>query len=221
MVEAAIFTTPWFWAAAALVAVAAGLCALVGSFLMLRRMSLLSDAVSHSVLPGVVAGYMIGGYTTGAFLLGAVASGLACVFFVSFLIKRTRLKEDAAMGVVFTALIQSSTAATLTVIGFVSAGLVTFPQAVGVIVGATLGTTTTPWMVAFFGFRVSVSSGALPLLGVGAFLWLIAKGKLRPNRFGIASVAVQGFLRMPQASRSRIEFADDDLVRIRFFAPDI
>ncbi len=82
-------------------------------------------------------------------------------------------------GVVFTALVQSSTAATLTVIGFVSAGLVTFPQAVGVIVGATLGTTTTPWMVAFFGFRVSVSSGALPLLGVGAFLWLIAKGRLR------------------------------------------
>src|SRR5262245_12896078 len=82
-------------------------------------------------------------------------------------------------GVVFTALVQSSTAATLTVIGFVSAGLVTFPQAVGVIVGATLGTTTTPWMVAFFGFRVSVSAGALPLLGIGAFLWLIAQGKLR------------------------------------------
>jgi phosphate:Na+ symporter len=82
-------------------------------------------------------------------------------------------------GVIFTALVQSSTAATLTVIGFVSAGLVTFPQAVGVIVGATLGTTTTPWMVAFFGFRVSVSAGALPLLGVGAFLWLITKGKLR------------------------------------------
>jgi phosphate:Na+ symporter len=82
-------------------------------------------------------------------------------------------------GVIFTAAIQSSTAATLTVIGFVSAGLVTFPQAVAVIVGATLGTTTTPWMVAFFGFRVSVSAGALPLLGVGAFLWLIAKGKLR------------------------------------------
>ena len=82
-------------------------------------------------------------------------------------------------GVFFTAAIQSSTAATLTVIGFVSAGLVTFEQAIGVIVGATLGTTTTPWMVALFGFRVSVSSAALPILGVGAFLWLIAKGRLR------------------------------------------
>ena len=79
-------------------------------------------------------------------------------------------------GVLFTAAIQSSTAASLTVIGFVSAGLVTLPQAIGVIVGATLGTTTTPWMVAFLGFGVSVSSVALPMLGIGAFLWLIAKG---------------------------------------------
>ena len=82
-------------------------------------------------------------------------------------------------GVVFTALIQSSTAAILTVIGFVSAGLVTFPQAIGVILGATLGTTSTPWLVAIFGFRVSIASAALPILCVGALLWLIAKGKAR------------------------------------------
>src|SRR5262245_17100165 len=84
-----------------------------------------------------------------------------------------------ASGIVFTAAIQSSTAATLTVIGFVAAGLVTFHQAVGVIVGATLGTTTTPWLVALFGFRVSVSSAAMPMLGVGALLWMITKGRLR------------------------------------------
>lgn len=82
-------------------------------------------------------------------------------------------------GVVFTAAIQSSTAATLTVIGFVSAGLVTFEQAIGVIIGATLGTTTTPWMVAFFGFRIRIASFAMPVLGVGALLWLVAKGRLR------------------------------------------
>jgi phosphate:Na+ symporter len=84
-------------------------------------------------------------------------------------------------GVLFTAAIQSSTAASLTVIGFVSAGLVTLPQAIGVIVGATLGTTTTPWMVAFFGFGVSISSVALPMLGIGAFFWLIGKGRLRSS----------------------------------------
>jgi phosphate:Na+ symporter len=82
-------------------------------------------------------------------------------------------------GALFTVAIQSSTATTLTVIGFVSAGLVTFAQAVGVIVGATFGTTSTPWLVAIFGFRVSVSVAALPMLGIGAFLWLIARGRAR------------------------------------------
>lgn len=82
-------------------------------------------------------------------------------------------------GAVFTALIQSSSATILTVIGFVSAGLVTFSQAIGVLIGATFGTTTTPWMVAFFGFRVQISSFAMPILGVGAFLWLVSKGRMR------------------------------------------
>src|SRR5215471_18721940 len=56
-------------------------------------------------------------------------------------------------GAFFTAVTQSSTAAIMTVIGFVSAGLVTFVQAVGMIVGATLGTTSTLWLVAIFGLR--------------------------------------------------------------------
>src|SRR5262245_15775981 len=84
-----------------------------------------------------------------------------------------------ASGALFTAVIQSSTAAILTVIGFVSAGLVTFSQAIGMIVGATLGTTSTIWMVAVFGLRLRISALALPMLGVGAFLWLIARGRTR------------------------------------------
>src|SRR5262245_13490213 len=84
-----------------------------------------------------------------------------------------------ASGAFFTAVIQSSTAAILTVIGFVSAGLVTFSQAIGMIVGATLGTTSTIWMVAIFGLRLRISAAALPLLGVGAFLWLVGRGKAR------------------------------------------
>src|SRR5215475_8300300 len=77
-----------------------------------------------------------------------------------------------ASGAVFTALIQSSTAAILTVIGFVSVGLVTFSQAIGVIMGATLGTTSTPWLIAVFGFRVRIATAAMPILGVGALLWI-------------------------------------------------
>jgi phosphate:Na+ symporter len=82
-------------------------------------------------------------------------------------------------GALFTVAIQSSTATTLTVIGFVSAGLVTFSQAVGVIIGATFGTTSTPWLVAVFGLRFRISAAAMPMLGIGAFLWLIAKGRTR------------------------------------------
>ena len=82
-------------------------------------------------------------------------------------------------GALFTVAIQSSTATILTVIGFVSAGLVTFSQAIAITIGATLGTTSTPWMVAIFGFRIRIADWALPLLGVGALLWLVASGKLR------------------------------------------
>src|SRR5499426_1893961 len=82
-------------------------------------------------------------------------------------------------GALFTVASQSSTATILTVIGFVSAGLVTFSQAIGITIGATLGTTSTPWMVAYFGLRVRIADAALPLLGVGALLWLIANGRMR------------------------------------------
>jgi phosphate:Na+ symporter len=82
-------------------------------------------------------------------------------------------------GAVFTAVIQSSSAATLAVIGFVSAGLVTFPQAVAVILGANLGTTATSWLVAVFGFKLKITALALPMLGLGAFLWLLAKGRVQ------------------------------------------
>lgn len=82
-------------------------------------------------------------------------------------------------GALFTVGIQSSTATILTVIGFVSAGLVTFSQAIGITVGATLGTTSTPWIVAVFGFRIRIADYSLPLLGVGALLWIVASGRWR------------------------------------------
>jgi phosphate:Na+ symporter len=82
-------------------------------------------------------------------------------------------------GAVLTLATQSSTATILTVIGFVGAGLVTLPQAIAVNMGATLGTTSTPWMVAILGLRLRIATAALPILGIGAFLWLVARGKTR------------------------------------------
>lgn len=82
-------------------------------------------------------------------------------------------------GALATAMVQSSSAATVTVIGFVSAGLLTFPQAVGVVIGSSLGTTGTGWIVSVLGLKVSVGLYALPLVGVGAFLRLLAHGRWR------------------------------------------
>ena len=82
-------------------------------------------------------------------------------------------------GAVFTAIVQSSSAALITVIGFVSAGLVTHTQAIAVVLGANLGTTATSWLVAFFGLKIKISVAALPMIGLGGFLWLLGKGRFR------------------------------------------
>jgi len=82
-------------------------------------------------------------------------------------------------GAVFTAMVQSSSAAILTVIGFVSAGLITHSQAVAVVLGANLGTTASSWLVAVFGLKINISLAALPMLGLGGFLWLLGNGRLR------------------------------------------
>jgi len=85
-----------------------------------------------------------------------------------------------------TALVQSSSATTLTTIGFVSAGLLTFPQAVGVIFGANLGTTSTAWLVAVFGLKMSVLPAALPMVGIGALLRLLGRGRIAHGGLALA-----------------------------------
>lgn len=87
-------------------------------------------------------------------------------------------------GIGFTLIVQSSTATTLATIGFVSAGVLTFVQAIGVIIGANIGTTSTGWMVAFLGLKFSISTFALPMVGVGAMLKLLGKDTL--SLFGLS-----------------------------------
>jgi manganese/zinc/iron transport system permease protein len=80
-------------------------CALVGSFLVLRRMALLGDAISHSVLPGIAIAFLLAGDRAALpMLLGAGALGLLTVFLVELFQRTRRLKEDASIGVVFPAL---------------------------------------------------------------------------------------------------------------------
>lgn len=77
-----------------------------------------------------------------------------------------------------TTLVQSSSASTVLVVSFVNAGLLTLMQAIGVIMGANLGTTTTAWIVALIG-KFTVAKIALPVIGVGLPLFFAGKGKGR------------------------------------------
>ncbi|MGE4368458.1 MAG: Na/Pi cotransporter family protein [Burkholderiaceae bacterium] len=80
-------------------------------------------------------------------------------------------------GTLATALVQSSSATTVTLIGFVSAGLITFSQAIGVVIGASLGNTATGWIVAGLGLKISLGFYTLPLIGIGALLKLLGRGR--------------------------------------------
>jgi phosphate:Na+ symporter len=70
-------------------------------------------------------------------------------------------------GFAVTSIIQSSSATTVMLVGFVNAGLLTLDQSIGVIMGANIGTTATAWLVAFFGFKVKISLMALPAIAIG------------------------------------------------------
>jgi manganese/iron transport system permease protein len=76
------------------------MCAVLSCFLILKGWSLMGDAVSHAVLPGIVLAYIFGLPLT----LGAFVAGLFCATGSGFLKRHSRLKEDTAMGVVFTGL---------------------------------------------------------------------------------------------------------------------
>ena len=70
-------------------------------------------------------------------------------------------------GIAVTALIQSSSGTTVMVVSFVNAGLMSLQQAIGVIMGANVGTTVTAWIISAIGFKVNIVALALPLLAVG------------------------------------------------------
>ena len=86
-------------------AVANASCAILGCYLVLRRMSLLGDALSHAVLPGIVVGFLISGSTTSAWIFAAaVGVGLLTSFLIHLLSDQGGVAEDASTGVVFTSL---------------------------------------------------------------------------------------------------------------------
>ena len=96
--------------------------------------------------------------------------------------------RGAFWGAVITLLVQSSSATTMTTIGLVSAGLLTFQQGLGLVFGANVGTTGTGWLVALIGVRVSLTAAALPMIFVGALAMLLGRGRVSG-----AGAALAGF----------------------------
>ncbi|MGB0978053.1 MAG: metal ABC transporter permease [Croceimicrobium sp.] len=84
-------------------ALVAASSALLGSFLVLRKMAMLGDAISHAVLPGIVVAFLLSGQRENlSLLIGAAASGLLATFLIELLHRKARLQEDASIGISFT-----------------------------------------------------------------------------------------------------------------------
>ncbi|MFC3884941.1 metal ABC transporter permease [Bacillus songklensis] len=91
----------WIMLIGALVACS---CSLVGCFLVLRKMSMIGDAISHSVLPGIVIAFLVSGSRDSLFMMmGAAVIGLITVFLIQ-MFHQSGVQSDASIGVVFTAL---------------------------------------------------------------------------------------------------------------------
>ncbi|MCA9049704.1 MAG: metal ABC transporter permease, partial [Planctomycetaceae bacterium] len=99
----------WNWALDGWIVVAGVLCAvsssLLGNFLVLRRMSMLGDAITHAVLPGLAAAFLVTHSRSSLpMFIGAVVAGILTAFFTEWIRGTGEVDEGASMGVVFTSL---------------------------------------------------------------------------------------------------------------------
>lgn len=78
-------------------------CSLIGVLLVVRKMAMISDAISHAVLPGIVAAYLLTGSRDSIWVMsGAMLAGLCSTLLIDFLHKKAKLQTDASIGVTFT-----------------------------------------------------------------------------------------------------------------------
>ncbi len=98
--------------------------------------------------------------------------------------------SGAVTGALTTAVIQSSSATTVTAVGFVGAGLLTFSQALGIIFGANVGTTLKGWVIALFGFKFELGVAAMPLLFVGVLASLLLSGRVAQTGRALAGFSL-------------------------------
>ncbi|MEL7065737.1 MAG: metal ABC transporter permease, partial [Bacteroidota bacterium] len=78
-------------------------CSLIGTYLVLRKMAMMGDAIAHAVLPGIVVAFLlVGSKTSFVILLGAGSVGVIATLLIEFLHRSVRLQSDASIGINFT-----------------------------------------------------------------------------------------------------------------------
>jgi len=80
------------------------MCGIIGAFIVLRNMSLIGDALSHAILPGIVVSFLLVGYSTLGFFIGSVIAGLIAAVGITWIQHNVKTKNDAAIGIVFTSM---------------------------------------------------------------------------------------------------------------------
>lgn len=165
------------------------LAALLGGIgLFLLGMSMMTDGLKLAAGPALTA--ILGSWTCSA-------------------------RRGLLAGIFITAVAQSSSATTVAVIGFVNAGLLSLSQAIWVVFGATIGTTTTGWLVAMVGVRFSMTALGLPLIGIGMVLNLLSRDRPRLTGLGRALAGFGAFfmgIGVLQAALAGVDFAIADFV---------
>lgn len=132
----------------------------------------------------------------GIFLLGMVIMTeglrtLAGTAIRSALMRFTKSPLSGALtGAASTAVLQSSSATTVAAVGFVGAELITFPEALGIIFGANIGTTFKGWLIAILGFKLSLINLFFPLVFAGALLRLFFKGRIASIGYSISGFSL-------------------------------
>ncbi len=99
-----LFTQEWAIRALISSSIVGLMCGALGCFIVLRNMAMIGDAMSHAILPGVVVAYVIKGSNTIAFFLGSVVAGLLTALGITWIQRNVNTKNDAAIGIVFTAM---------------------------------------------------------------------------------------------------------------------
>ncbi len=99
-----ILQSPWAIKALLASSMVGLMCGALGCFIVLRNMALIGDALAHAILPGVVIAFVLVGYSTIGFFTGAVFAGLLTAAGITWIQHNVKTKNDAAIGIVFTAM---------------------------------------------------------------------------------------------------------------------